>query len=139
MQLKNLNLMAVDTALKEFAKDMTAYFGEIRKRETIRNKQLEKFHAKAKNIGWFCDIVDRIIMKYQSDEYRDKWYNLRKEPPEELYWFLFQYAMRYGRECNEDEWRKYGTEFTSGMFYIHGYYISRLDGQGSCIIIDKSK
>lgn len=133
------NYMALDQFLKEFANDLVLYLGERRKKDNTRESQLERFHVRAENIGWFCDIVDRIITKYQSDEYCDKWYGLGKEPPEELYWFLFQYAMRYGRECNEAEWRRYGTEFTSGMFFIHGYYISRLDGQGSCIIIDKSK
>ena len=35
------------------------------------------------------------------------------------------------------EWKKYGTQFTSRLFYFKGYYISRLDGQGSYIKIEK--
>lgn len=83
------------------------------------------------------DLIDKIIDKYSSKEYRDRWYSKGFEPEESLYWFLFKYAKKYGNIADESEYYKYGNCFTSEMHVINGYYIMRMDGQGSVIKIIK--
>ena len=100
--------------------------------------QLERFHAKFGNITEFDNILTRIMNKYNSDFYRDKWYGIGIEPPENLYWFLFEYAKKYGRKCTDGEWEKYSNIFTSELYFVHGYFFNRMDGQGSIIKISKS-
>ena len=89
----------------------------------------------------FSTLVEKIIARYESREYRDKFLDKGKEPPETLYWLLLDYASRYGRDCAVDgtmaEWRNYGNSFTTELYFCDGYYFNRMDGQGSIVRIIK--
>ena len=129
-------------ATEEGHREAVEYFEKIRK-EDIKDKQLERFHSKIistkpskKNFEFF---VEKVISKYQSDKYRDYWWKRHCEPPVPLYFFLFKYAKKYGREANRNEYQKYANMFTSGLYVIHGYYFNLMNGQGSVVIITKKK
>ena len=107
------------------------------KEDETEEIQLEKFHKRFTNSQLFADFVEKVKTKYNSSEYKDFWYSKGCEPPENLVWFLFSYTKKYGRECSEKEIEEYGNMFTSGMYYIDGYYFNRMDGQGSVIKILK--
>jgi len=101
--------------------------------QQIYNSQLERFHK----LGNFSNYVEKIVAKYNSNKYRDYWYKRGFEPPERLYWFLFHYAEKYGRECDDVEWKEHANMFTSALYFYEGYYFNRMDGQGSVILISK--
>lgn len=120
---------------EEGIKSAMEHFGDIQRRKQIEKTQLERFHEKFKDN--FDFIVEKVLEKYESDEYRNKWFNLGFEPPEPLINFLYEYSNEYGRTCNEEEWEKYGNEFTADLNYIHGWYFNLMIGQGSVIKVTK--
>lgn len=80
--------------------------------------------------------MERLIDKYDSKEYRDKEFRLGFEPREPLFWFMFDYGMKYCEECTDD---KYWNDFTGGAYYVGSYVIQVMIGQGSVIRIDKQE
>ena len=118
---------------EEGQKSNADFADKLNREDEIKTKQLERFNGR----GNFAEFTEKVIAKYDTDKYRDGWYKRGIEPPEELFWFLFQYAEKYGRECNEEEWRQYGNMFTSALFFCNGYYFNRMDGQGSVIKVMK--
>ena len=119
---------------EEGQKRIADFANKLDREEEIVTRQLERFKDK---LGNFEQFTEKVIEKYSSDKYRDSWYSRGIEPPEDLFWFLFQYAEKYGRECNEEEWNQYGNMFTSALFFCNGYYFNRMDGQGSVIKVMK--
>lgn len=120
---------------EEGKKSIAEFAEKIEREERIKTNQLERFYKSGK----FLELTEKAIKKYNTDKYRDSWYKRGIEPPESLFWFLFQYAEKYGRECEEKEWKQYGNMFTSSLFFIDGYYFNRMDGQGSVIKVVKAE
>ncbi len=81
-------------------------------------------------------LTEKLMDKYYSKEYTDREHKMNVEPREPLLWLLRDYAVTYGKEC-EDE--KYFNDFTAEAYYIGTYVIQLMIGQGSCIRIDKIK
>jgi hypothetical protein len=101
---------------------------------------LERFHYRFGDPVKFVALVEKTIAKYEETEYVRHWYSKGIMPPETMYWTLYEYAQRYGRQCVKEEWIEYGNVFTSELYYINGYYFNRMDGQGSVIkVIKKNK
>lgn len=119
---------------EEGQKRIADFANKLEREEEIVTRQLERFKDR---LGNFEQFTEKVIEKYSSDKYRHSWYSRGIEPPEDLFWFLFQYAEKYGRECNEEEWNQYGNMFTSALFFCNGYYFNRMDGQGSVIQVMK--
>ena len=111
------------------------FFRKLNNEKLIYESQLERFNNKNN----FQEFILKVIKKYESKTYKDKWYKLSIEPPEFFYFFLYDYAEKYGRECNQEEYEKYGNMFTSRMYYYDGYYFNLIHGQGSCVLIFKEK
>lgn len=85
--------MSLDKLLKflkseEGKKSMDDFANNIKMKHEIRDKQLERFNR----IGNFNEFVEKVIVKYNSAKYRKFWYDKGIEPPENLYWFLFDYT-----------------------------------------------
>lgn len=113
------------------------FFGKCNKDDEILDQQLIRFHDKL-NLGLdFNLIVGSIITKHKSDIYKNRYHKRSQEPPESLFWFLFEYAKKYGRGCDDDEYEKYGNMFVSGMYFINDFYIMCMNGQGSIILISE--
>jgi hypothetical protein len=120
----------------EDGKDWNDFISKNREINTIHESQLKRFHEK--HSFEFRRIVELILNKYNSKEYGTKWYNLGIEPPENLLFFLYDYAEEYGRGCSDEEYIEYGNTFTAGMYYINGYYFNKMNGQGTVIKVMKS-
>ena len=112
--------------------------GLIKSRE-VKDRQLIWLHTRLMDRNNFDEIIEKVILKYRSDEYRDSWYDRGIEPPEKLFSFLYDYAEKYGRECTEGEWRKYSNLFSSNLLYVNGYFFNKVNGQGTFIDVIKEK
>ena len=135
MKLKSKMLEFLES--EEGQKSLQEWANKINNEAAILTSQLERFNKKFDHL--FKEVVNKIVAKYDSDAYVNRWYNRHIEPPETLYWFLFEYAERYGHEATKEEYKKYGNMFTSAMFYIHDFYFGRMDGQGSVMQIYERK
>ena len=120
---------------EEGQQEAEKFFSDLKNQEKIEKLQLERFHEKYSNR--FTEILDKIIIKYESNEYKDREYKIGYEPRKTLYFFMFEYAKKYGREVTDEEYNQYENYFTGEMFYIEGYYIQIMLGQGSIIKINK--
>ena len=107
--------------------------------EKIYDSQIDRIHLRFGEEEKFSHIIDKILEKYSSDKYRDRWYNRRIEPPETLLWYFASYAEKYGRTCNDIEWETYGNMFTNELYYINGYYFNTMLGQGCAILVEKKR
>lgn len=115
----------------------TQYFEGLKRKKEIEEIQLERFHNRILKGLNFNELVDKLILKYDSDEYVMGWYNRGIEPPMRLFDFLCDYAEKYGREATDKEYDEYGNMFTSSIYIINGYYIHIMSGQGSITHIKK--
>ncbi len=118
---------------EEGQKSINDYWSDIDKKNQILDSQLVRFHNK----GGFSEFIEKVLAKYNSNKYRDRWYNRGREPREDLLWFLYHYSEKYGRICTEEEMDTYSNMFTSDLLFCNGYYFNRIDGQGSAIIVTK--
>lgn len=132
-----INLKELDDFLEseEGKKAMDKFIEKLEIEKKIKDRQLKRFKEK----GGLKQFTEKVIDKYNSDEYKNRWYKRGIMPPESLSWFLFEYAEEYGRECTDKEWAEYGNMFTTSLFFIEGYYFNKMDGQGSIIKIIKSE
>lgn len=118
-------------------KSIEEFFAKEKRYALISNSQLERFKTKFGNR--LTEIIEKVEIKYDSSKYRDSWYKRGIEPPEELYFFLFDYAVKYGREANGKEWEKYANTFTSELYYIDGFFFNKMNGQGTVVKIEKGE
>lgn len=119
----------------EGKKEVDNYLNNLQKQERILNSQLERLYKS----GRFFELTKKAVEKYNSNEYQDRWLSRGIEPPETLFWFLYEYAKKYGRECSKEEWDEYGNCFTTSLYNVDNVYLGRVDGLGSFIqvFIDK--
>lgn len=126
---------------EESKKNNKEYFDNIQKRKDIVESQVDRFfeYIRISEYSEFARIVEKVIAKYNSEEYVNRWYSRSIEPQEELYWFLFEFAKKYGSEATEEEWKEYGNIFTHELYYYGGYYFNLMYGQGAVVQIEKVK
>jgi len=115
------------------------YFGRLSNVDKMIQSQIDRFRFLYNDTNKFSKLVEKIVVKYNSDEYVKREYSKGRMPNEELYFFLFNYASKYGEEATSDEYAKYGNTFTSAIYTIHGYYFHQLNGQGTIIQIFKKQ
>jgi hypothetical protein len=124
---------------EEGKKSFEDWANKIKKKQEISDNQLQRaFNKFGVNIS---TIVEKVIAKYDSNKYRDFWWNKGFEPPEDLYFFLFDYAAKYGVEVNENSpiEQQLSNMFTSEIYYLDGYIFNKMNGQGTCVLIQKIK
>ena len=99
--------------------------------EDLNNKWIEKFHNL--DTEKRSEIIEKIITKYESDEYRDKEMfkcKIHYEPRCTLYWYLDDYAKKYGEELPDEK----DNPFPHHLRLIDGKFIVRkMYGQGTVI------
>ncbi len=97
------------------------------------NKYIDKFHSMP--LDKRSELIDKIISKYESDEYKDReMFKLHYEPRCTLYWYLDDYAEKYGEELPNDE----NNPFPHSIRMIDNKYIVRkMYGQGTVIDVWK--
>jgi len=117
-------------------KEMDEFFENFEKLNEVLDKQYKRFYDKLKsNEIIFSEIVEKIIDKYESKVYRDRWVNRGLEQEESLYFFLYHFSIKYGREATLNEYKKYSNDFTSNIYYYDKYFFCLINGQGSSIQI----
>ena len=93
------------------------------------NKYIEAFHneSPAKR----AEIINKIKAKYDSDEYRNREIlKYHREPITYLYWVLFEYAQKYGKQLPQEK----NNPFPHEVYIIDNAFVIRLmHGQGSCV------
>lgn len=100
----------------------------------------------SKHIEWFLKkplderiaLVKKVIDKYASDAYKDKWIERGIEPPNDLFYEYFEYAQKKGEDVYDFYYKKYHRAFvfTSEIYKTEeGFIVERLDGQGSFISV----
>ena len=117
---------------EEGKKSIEEFGNKIKREEERKDRWIEKFKKLAES-----DIdayLEKLIEKYDSDEYVRREYSLGYEPRESLLWIALGYAKKYCKEC-EDE--KYLNMFTGEAYYIGSYVIQVMHGQGSVVKIEK--
>ena len=122
---------------EEGQKSMEDYFLKKIKKDEIKESQLERFHENYSDR--LEEIFEKIIHKYESSKYVNREYGLGFEPRRPLYFFMLEYAQKHGRELTDKELEKYENDFTGEIYFIQGYYIQIMHGQGSVIRIDKDE
>lgn len=97
--------------------------------KNLTNKWIEKFHNLSTEKR--SEIIGKIIAKYESDKYRDKeMFKMHYEPRCTLYWYLDDYAEKYGEELPEEK----DNPFPHHLRLIDGKFIIRkMYGQGTVI------
>ena len=122
---------------KQAAEFAEKWFAAKERKENIIDSQIERFHKNYSSR--FSELIDKVDKKYNSKEYRNRWYKRGIEPHEELNWFFYLYAQKYGREATRLEWTKYSNTFTSELYYCLGYFFNVMNGQGTVIHIIKEE
>lgn len=114
-------------SIEEFGKRLT-------REAECRDRQAERFKKYAGNR--LDEVLEKIITKYDSDEYVRGEYKKGYEPRETLLWVALNYAVKYCQPCEDLE---YANPFTGEMYYIGSYVIQVMHGQGSVIKLTKIK
>lgn len=112
------------------------YAEKMNNQNLIKESQLVRFNEKFGGVI-FSEIIEKIQSKYESDKYIDYWYRKGFEPPKSLYFFLLDYAEKYGRKATKKEYKEFGSMFAFSMFVCNGFFFSRIDSQGSAVHIWK--
>ena len=101
--------------------------------DELSNKYIDKLHSMS--LENRSELIDKIITKYESDEYKDReMFKLHYEPRCTLYWYLDDYAEKYGEELPNDE----NNPFPHSIRMIDNKYIVRkMYGQGTVIDVWK--
>lgn len=116
----------------EGLESMKKFADELDRQHKHQDRWVEKLKSRyGNNID---EILEKLMNKYYSDEYRDREYKIGFEPREPLLWLVWEYAAKYCEECNEE---KYFNTFTGAAYYIGSYVIQIMYGQGSVLRIDK--
>lgn len=135
----SLNLDKLSESLKKSLEnfDADAWYKKKEKKAKIYNDRVESIYfANKDNMPSF---IEKVIEKYESDKYVNKELELGYEPREDLYWVLLKIASEHGSKANGKKYKKYLNMFTSEAYVYEGYFIQRMDGQGSVVRIDKIK
>lgn len=115
------------------------YFDKIRQEEDRINAFLDRQAERLHKMVDFEGFVDKVIAKYESDEYRSRWWSRGIEPQEMLFDVLLHYASKYGRDLGLGEYLEQSNPFTAELKYCRGYYFHLMIGQGSVIHVTKAK
>ena len=117
---------------EEGRESIRRYAQKIYNKEMVRRRWVQKFKDRYENdLG---TILEKLIAKYDSDEYVNREHKLGYEPRQPLFDLVWDYAQEY---CKEYRGKKHLTPFTVGAYNIGSYVIQLLSGQGSYIRIDK--
>lgn len=119
----------------EGQKSMEEFVNKIHKEENDRKTLIEKSWNIIKNKPDF--YIEKAIERYSSEKYKKIYWDKNEEPLEKFYDILFNIAEKYGVELTAEEYEKKNNRFSSGSFILGKYLITLMQGQGSCVIVEK--
>ena len=136
---KSLSAMTAYLRSDEGKESMRKYWEEQQQKEKLYASQVERFYQKHKDN--MPAVIEKIMAKYDSDEYVRREYKLGYQPREDLYWVLNSIASKYGTEVklNKKNAKNYPqlNMFTGSAYTFEGYLFQVMHGQGSVVRIDK--
>lgn len=134
---KSLNIFEEYMESDEGKEHTERFLNKIRNKELIEKRHTKILHEK---FGDSIDsFIEKVVNKYDSDKYKDRWYKRSIEPPETLYYTLYDYAEFLNCRASNEQIEKYGSGMFGGdVAYILGsYFLQIIHGQGSAVIITK--
>lgn len=97
----------------------------------IEDKYVDKLHSMSSQER--KTLIERVIQKYDSDEYVNKEYRLGREPQRSLFDILYKYAVVYGVEIDTEN----ESVFCYGHYIIDNEFVLRIYlGQGCFISVE---
>jgi hypothetical protein len=107
--------------------DHTAFFNKLKNKQEIEKKQYQSFNNHLNNSTNSVNFyIQKVINYYKTTKYQNRWLSRGIEPPEDLKFFLYEYA------------RKYGQLNHNGTYQLGDYSIELIIGQGSYVVIRKN-
>src|SRR6478736_8102212 len=106
-----------------FDAKMKAYAEKMIKEELILESQLNRFKS-----DWdhrFEEIMEKVVAKYNSNEYIEREHRIGYEPREKLLSFLFDYVKQRGIPWDDGK-----SNFPTNAFWYKGWVIGWTCGQG---------
>lgn len=102
---------------------------EEKKEEALRQRWIEKYF----NLPFEkrVSLLNSIITKYQSDSYKDRWYNRGIIPPTPFLSLFYDYAQKHGTKLEEDR------DLYDDSYIVDGYKVSCYCGQGVVYSVKK--
>lgn len=135
--MKQLDALRDFWETEEGKKSIEEFVQEFNNRKIIEERHVQVLHDK---FGDSIDsIIEKIISKYESDKYKDRWYKRSIEPECMLYNVLYDYAKFLNSIASNEQIEQYGSEVFGGdVAYILGsYFLQIIHGQGSAVIVVK--
>ena len=119
-------------------KDTINYFRKLKIKENKENEHVERLHTKVLNGFDLSIFIQKVQKLYKSDKYKDRWFSRGIEPPQDLYFLLFKYAIKYGKRVDDKETLdKLSSYFSTSYYYLPGHYLTMMVGQGAYVGIIK--
>lgn len=140
MELQSIKRLKQILSTEEGRHQTYKFFNDLRLKKLIYERHIDTFHnIYGKDYEKYGKLVESIIKKYKSEKYRDKWYSKGIEPPESLFFLLYDHAVKYYEEIDRTSisFKEHASTFTEALYYVNGFYIQKLNGQGTCILVDK--
>lgn len=109
----------------EGKEDARKYWEKINHKAQVDKNWINKFNNLQDNDKEI--IIEKIITKYKSNQYIDKWYSKGCFPPEPFFYLLYKCAAEYGK-CIDDD---------NEIYVFNGYSFEMINGQGTYINIEK--
>lgn len=119
-----LNSPEGEESIKRFSEKMKA-------EEERKQRYIKYIHYNYKNR--LDEIIQKLVDKYDSNEYINREYSLGYQPRETLLWVIFTYVKECGTEFTDEEYQKYGCMFTGEMYYLGDWTFEVMHGQGSVL------
>ena len=111
--------------------NLDIWFEKEEKRRKIIESQYLRFEQKFNTVDKIDDLIEKVLKKYNSKEYRDKCYNQRIEPTNDLLHFFKNYANYIAKRKDPD--------YYSDSFKLGSYRFTLEYGQGTTIFKTKKQ
>lgn len=110
----------------EIEAKLDAYVKNLNCEEKLKEKQIQRFHSLTSSQR--DTFIKNVIEKYNSNEYKERWYRMGIIPPEDLYSLIFDYGEQYGIPLESD------NPFTNGKYLIDNKWVTEMMiGQGTVV------
>jgi hypothetical protein len=121
----------------EYEESVKRFFEKMKDEDDRRERHIQWIHDNCKDR--LDEIIEKLCIKYDSDEYVNREQSLGYQPRETLMWTMLTYATTYGTEFTQEEYAKYAGMFTGEMFYLEDWVFEVFYGQGTAISVYKKE
>lgn len=120
----------------EYQARVKTWIDKMEWEEKIHQVHIDRFYNAIKFD--FGTAVQKILNKYDSKAYNDRYYKRGVEPHNSLFYLLYDIAEKYGRVFTPREYAMQAeSPFYNTTFALHGWAFNCVSGMGSFIQITK--